>query len=124
MSEKSNTAANEKLVKAFVDAFNRHDADGIMSLMSKDCVFESSVPAPDGARVVGAEQVRNAWLNMFKNRPSAHFDEEETFVAGDRAFSRWRLSWETDNGRQHVRGIDVMRIKDGLIVEKLTYSKK
>ncbi len=31
-----------ELLDAFADAWNRHDADALMSFMSEDCVFESS----------------------------------------------------------------------------------
>ena len=31
-----------ELLQAFADAWNRHDADALMSLMTDDCVFEAS----------------------------------------------------------------------------------
>lgn len=46
------------LIKQFNKAFNRHDVDAIMNLMTGDCVFDSTRPAPDGERVEGKEAVR------------------------------------------------------------------
>jgi ketosteroid isomerase-like protein len=40
-------------VQAFLDAFNAHDVEAIMSFFT-DCVFD----APRGQRLVGMEQVR------------------------------------------------------------------
>ena len=37
-----------RTVLAFNEAFNRHDVAGMMSLMSEDCIFENTSPAPDG----------------------------------------------------------------------------
>jgi hypothetical protein len=54
--------------------------------------------------------------------PGAEFDLEEVFVAGDRAVIRWRYRWGQDES-QSVRGVNVMRVRDGVIVEALGYSK-
>lgn len=35
-----------RIVLAFNEAFNRHDVVGMMQLMSDDCVFENTNPAP------------------------------------------------------------------------------
>ena len=35
-------------IHAFNDALNRHDVDAVMALMTDDCVFENTWPAPDG----------------------------------------------------------------------------
>jgi hypothetical protein len=52
-------------------------------------------------------------------RPSAvrfGFDLEEAFVTGDRAVIRWRLRGGEGESNS-VRGVNVMRVRDGLIVE-------
>ena len=50
---------------------------------------------------------------------STRFEEEEAFSAGDRVVQRWRYTW---NGG-HVRGVDVFRVRDGKVAEKLSYVK-
>ena len=41
----------ESLLQAFADAWNRHDVDALMSMMTTDCVFEASGGnAVDGER--------------------------------------------------------------------------
>ena len=109
---------------AFSAAFGSGDVDAIMALMTDDCVFEATGPAPDGTRVEGADAVRGVWVDLFGGTPGARFTEEESFVSDDRGVLRWRFDWTNDDGTPgHVRGVDVMRMRDGLICEKLSYVK-
>jgi len=107
-----------QVVATFGKAWDDHDLDAALGLITEDCVFDTTDPAPDGTRHVGHEAIRSAWKPIFDDL-AAHFDTEETFAAGDRVVQRWRYSW---NGG-HVRGVDVFRIRDGLVAEKLSYVK-
>ena len=50
--------------------------------------------------------------------------DEETFMSGDRALVRWRFTSTNEDGSGgHVRGVDVLRFRDGLVAEKLSYVK-
>lgn len=109
--------------EAFHAAFNRHDVGAIMALMSDDCVFENTFPSPDGTRVEGHEAVRRTWEELFRDSPHAHFAVEELFAAGDRAVVRWRYSWGEAPDSGHVRGVDIMRVRNGHVTEKLSYVK-
>lgn len=108
-----------RVVLAFNEAFNRHDVAGMMALMSDDCVFENTQPAPDGTRYAGKETVTQFWHDFFLAAPQAHIDIEEIFGMGERCIMRWRYRW----GDGHVRGVDVFRVAGGLIGEKLSYVK-
>lgn len=116
-------AATRAAVDRFNDAFNRHDVDAIMAAMTGDCVFENTRPAPDGTRVEGAAAVRETWVAFFARSPHARFETEEMFVAGDRAVVRWIYRWTRDGVPGHVRGVDVFRVRDGKVAEKLSYVK-
>ena len=109
------------VVHRFNDAFNRHDVDAVMALMTADCVFENTLPPPDGERFIGAGPVRGFWERFFAASPSARFEAEEMFAAGDRCVVRWVFHWDDRGG--HVRGVDVMRVRDGRVAEKLSYVK-
>ena len=108
-----------RLVLQFNDAFNRHDVSGMMQLMSEDCVFENTDPAPDGTLYSGKEAVTRFWQDFFRESPQAHIDIEEIFGMGNRCIMRWRYSW----GEDHVRGVDIFKVEEGLITEKLSYVK-
>jgi ketosteroid isomerase-like protein len=107
-----------ELSDAFNRAWNDHDLDATLALVTDDCVFESTGPAPDGVRHEGRDAVRTAWKAIFDDE-RARFVTEDCFVAGERIVQTWRYDW--DGG--HVRGVDVMRAHDGRIVEKLSYVK-
>lgn len=111
--------STEATVNAFNDAFGRHDVDAVMALMTDDCIFENTLPPPDGERFTGQAAVRRFWEKFFAESPKASFEAEETFVAGDRAVVRWRFDW----GDGHVRGVDVIKVRDGKVAEKLSYVK-
>jgi uncharacterized protein (TIGR03086 family) len=107
----------------FSAAFGSGDTDAIMALMTDDCVFEATGPAPDGVRHEGSDAVRAVWADLFGNTPGAAFTEEEAFVCGDRGVLRWRFDWSGDDGPGHVRGADVLRFRGGKVCEKLSYVK-
>lgn len=115
---------NHAVVVGFGAATARCDVDAMMALMTDDCVFESTGPAPDGGRFEGRAAVREQWRKLFDETTDPRFHTEETLVAGDRAVVRWRYTWTGDDGGSgHVRGVDVIRIRDGKIAEKLSYVK-
>ncbi len=107
------------VIERFNETFNRRDIDAVMALMTDDVVFDSTGPAPDGERHEGAAAVRAVWEALFAASPTARFEAEEMVVAGDRATVRWRYDW----GDGHVRGIDLFRVRDGKVAEKLSYVK-
>lgn len=108
-----------RLVLEFNEAFNRHDVPGMMQLMSDDCVFENTYPSPDGTIYSGKEAVTRFWEDFFRDSPHAHIEIEEIFGMGDRCIMRWKYSW----GDGHVRGVDVFKVENGAITEKLSYVK-
>ncbi|MFI5690355.1 TIGR03086 family metal-binding protein [Kribbella sp. NPDC051586] len=113
-----------ELIERFGSAFDAGDLDAVMSLVTGDIVFESTSPAPDGNRLEGADAVRAEWARLFANTGDPHFETEETVRFGDRAVVRWRYSWRESSGdRGHIRGVDVLRLRDGKIAEKLSYVK-
>jgi ketosteroid isomerase-like protein len=107
------------VIERFNAAFNTHDIDTVMALMTNDCVFENTYPPPDGERFEGQAAVRANFAQFFQASPQALFEFEDTFVSDDRACVRWLYRW----GDGHVRGVDVFRVRDGRIAEKYSYVK-
>jgi ketosteroid isomerase-like protein len=106
------------LIDRFGAAWTDHDLDAALALCTDDITFESTGPAPDGGRAVGQDAVRREWQAIFADT-TARFTTEELIVAGERAVSTWRYDWSDG----HVRGVDVLRIRDGKVAEKLSYVK-
>lgn len=107
-----------EVVNAFADAWSRHDLEAALDMITDDCVFDATGPAPDGTTHKGREEIRSAWQAIFDDA-SSHFEPEETFAADDRVVQRWRYSWADG----HVRGVDVFRVRNDCVAEKLSYVK-
>ena len=113
-----------RLVLAFNEAFNRHDIPGMMELMSEDCLFENTTPAPDGTVYKGKEAVTKFWQEFSRKSPQAHIEIEDVFGLGLRCVMHWKYEWVNESGKQeHVRGVDIFQVKEGLISEMRSYVK-
>jgi ketosteroid isomerase-like protein len=124
MKDRENMSASSLLVvEKFNAAFNRHNVDEVMDLMTEDCIFETTNPAPDGARLVGAVEVRGYWENFFARNPDARFETEEIFAVGDRCVVRWIYRKSKDGKPWHLRGVDIFKIVNGKVAQKLSYVK-
>ena len=110
-------------VSNFNAAFNRHDVDALMETMTDDCVFENTNPPPDGTRVEGATAVRQFWDKFFSANPDAFFEAEEIFAADNRCVVRWIYRKTKEGKPWHLRGVDVFKVRDGKVAEKLSYVK-
>ena len=119
------TTSTLEAVQRFNQAFNRHDIDAVMAAMTEDCIFENTFPPPDGERYEGQAAVRVFWEAFFRSSPNAVFEVEELFATGDRCVVRWLYRWAPDaeGTPGHVRGIDLFRVRDGKVAEKLSYVK-
>jgi ketosteroid isomerase-like protein len=112
---------HHRTLARFLAAFAGSNVEAALALVTDDIVFESTSPSPDGQRHVGRAAVRAAWSDL-AGAPGISLEEEESFVSGDRAVVRWRYAWRgAEPG--HVRGVDVLRFRDGLVCERLSYVK-
>jgi hypothetical protein len=99
---------------AFQAAWDAHDLEATLGLVTDDCVFESARPGTNGERVVGRDALRATWGPSFA-KGGEPFEIEDRFAAGDRVVQLWRFG--------AVRGVDILRVREGLISEKLGYVK-
>jgi ketosteroid isomerase-like protein len=107
-------------------AWNDHDLDTIVQLFHDDVLFENWT----GAAVRGRDALAKAWLQWFATDSQFRFTDEDLFVdeSSQKALYRWQLDWPSlepgYEGRPETRrGVDALTFRDGLIIEKLTYSK-
>jgi steroid delta-isomerase-like uncharacterized protein len=114
-----------QLLDRFADAWNRHDLDALMSMMTDDCVFEASAGADvNGQRSEGQTAVRAAYAAVFETFPDAHWGQARHFVAGNRGVSEWTFTGtRTDGQSVAVNGCDLFTIRDGKIAIKNSYRK-
>jgi ketosteroid isomerase-like protein len=106
------------VIDAFNAAWNAHDLAAALGLCTDDVVFEATNPAPDGRRIEGRAAVAEEWRPIF-DQTDGRFESEEIVAVADRVVQRWRYDW----GSGHVRGIDLITVRDGKIAEKFSYVK-
>lgn len=115
------SAATERVLTQFDAVFQKHDPAALGDLVADDCVIENTRPAPDGARYVGKQACIALWTEIATNQ-AIRFETESISARGDRGEIAWRLVWgpATENA---VRGVNLMRVCDGKIVEARGYVK-
>lgn len=112
----------EDLVVRFTDAFNREDLDAVMSYFAEDAVYDEL----DGKQSRGVTAIRAAFAPQFRGAfGRMRFVTEDLFVDAKRgkALIRWLCTLERDGKTRGWRGLDVIHVRDGKIVGKLTYAK-
>jgi ketosteroid isomerase-like protein len=107
-------------IDRFNAAFLNHDPALLEDLVAEDCVIENTVPAPDGARIQGRAACLAHWRQIAA-ATGTWFDVEGVDVFDGRAILRWRFHW--GEGAADVRGVNLMRVRDGRIVEAQGYVK-
>jgi ketosteroid isomerase-like protein len=110
-----------EIIRRFNGMFQRHDPSSLEDLVADECVIENTQPAPNGARQVGREACVATWKEI-ATTPGTHFDLEDVVVAGDRAIIRWRYWWGEGESNS-VRGVNLMRVQEGRIIEATGYVK-
>jgi ketosteroid isomerase-like protein len=111
----------EAILQRFNQVFLSHNPAALPELVADDCVIENTQPAPDGSRHQGKDACIAVWTQIATN-PAIHFEPENIIARGDRGEIRWRLVWGPDHASS-VRGVNLMRVRDGRIVEAQGYVK-
>jgi ketosteroid isomerase-like protein len=111
----------EAILERFNQVFLAHDPADLQQLVADDCVIENTQPAPDGSRHEGKEACIALWTTI-ATTPDVHFATERIIARGDRGIIQWRLVWGPGHSSS-VRGVNLMRIRAGRIVEAQGYVK-
>jgi ketosteroid isomerase-like protein len=111
----------EAILRRFNQVFLSHNPEALAELVADDCVIENTQPAPDGSRHEGKDACIALWTEI-ATTPDVHFEPEDIIARGDRGEIRWRLVFGPDRASS-VRGVNLMRIRDGRIVEAQGYVK-
>ena len=117
--------ATVELMKGFLDAFNRHDLDAIMSYFADDCVFFTPRGSgPRGDRYFGKEEVWAGVAGRFEGIPDVHYGDDRHRACGDFGVSEWTLTGTSVSGqRLEVRGVDLFEFVNGKIRRKDSFWK-
>jgi steroid delta-isomerase-like uncharacterized protein len=114
-----------KLLKDFLEAFNRHDLDSIMHYFADNCVFYMPRGArPRGDQYIGKDAVRAGLAKRFEGIPDVHYGDDRHWACGNFGVSEWTLTG-TSVSDQHieVRGVDLLEFDQGKIIRKDSFWK-
>ncbi len=112
----------QELVDGFFDAWARHDLDAAMAFMAEDAIYDEF----NAKLWSGKDAVREGFLPQFRgDYGDIQFQVEDLFIDAEaqEAQARWLCVFEWKGTRRSWRGLDILRFRDGAIVEKLTYAK-
>jgi ketosteroid isomerase-like protein len=109
------------VIRRFNDAFVQRDPDVLVDLVADDCVMESTQPPPNGTRYEGYDACLRFWQELIAD-PNGSFEPEDVVVSADHATIRWRYRFG-EGDENSVRGVNLMNVRDGKIVEALGYVK-
>jgi predicted SnoaL-like aldol condensation-catalyzing enzyme len=112
-----------RIAVKYAEAYNLHDIENILKLISDDCVFDTHNPAPQGAICSGKGEIARYIGELFQHNPRAKIEIEEVFGFGHRSVLRWKYFYDSKDKKKYIRGIDIFAEKNDLICEKLSYIK-
>ena len=114
-----------KLLKGFLEAFNRHDLASIMGYFAEDCVFYMPRGArPRGDSYSGKDEVRAGLAKRFEGIPDVHYGDDQHWVCGNFGVSEWTLTGTYVSGQHiEVRGVDLLEFDQGKIIRKDSFWK-
>ena len=114
---------NKAILRQAYDAINRNDLDALDEIVASDVTDHD--PAP--GQGPGLEGVKGYFSSLHAAFPGFHMDVEDMIAEGDKVVARVTGSGGTHQGefmgiaptgnRVTFRGIDILRITDGKIVE-------
>lgn len=110
-----------EVMDRYNQAFRVHDATLLEDLIADDCVIEDTSPAPAGVRHEGGRACLARWSALAGNH-DLNFSPEPAEVLGDLAVAPWILRWGTGEN-DWIRGVNLIRVRDGRIVGARGYVK-
>jgi ketosteroid isomerase-like protein len=115
-----------ELLRAFSEAWNRHDLPALMACMHAECVFDTAAgPQAWGTRHAGPEAVAKAFASAWEAMPDARWNDARHWVAGEQGGSQWRFTGTAaDGSRTEVDGVDLFTFRDGRILSKNVFRKQ
>ena len=116
---------NQKIITDICEAFNQHDAEGILAHFVDDAAWLLSrgVP-PEGARLIGKDAIREMLHQRFSSIPDMAWEIHSHWVGGNRGCSEWTVTGTEKNGnRLNWLGCDLWTFRGDRVVKKDTYWK-
>jgi len=114
-----------QLMRQHAQAWNAHDIDELLALMTEDCIYDASAGKhPLGERHIGHAALEPAFKAIWETIKDASWDDAVHFPCGEYGFTTWIFrGTRSDGTKTEVKGFDLLRFRDGKICHKDTYRK-
>jgi ketosteroid isomerase-like protein len=114
-----------ELMQRYADAWNAHDIDAIMSMMTDDCVFVTGGGTEKhGTRFEGVDIVRARFIDVWSEFPDLRFENPRYFGDTERGCTEWTfVGTNADGVVTEVDGCDLFDFVGGKIRVKNSYIK-
>jgi ketosteroid isomerase-like protein len=112
----------QEIARRYADAWNAHDVDAIMALHADDTLYHLHGEA-DVHR--GRAAVAAKFTAQLAQVPDIRFDLKSLYGGGDHFVFEAAITYSGKDGEKaRFDGIDVITIRDGLVVSKNSYMVK
>src|SRR3712207_6722197 len=119
----------QAVMTAYFEALTRHDLDAIAAAWAPD----GHLHVAGQADATGPDAVRAYWAELFGACPDLRFEVDDLIAEGDAVAVRWSARGthagpgsyqgiEPTYARLDLEGLDLFRLRDGLIVREDAYS--
>lgn len=108
-------SASLAVVRAYFAAYNAHDVDGVIRLLSPDFTWLSLSGDSVVVEERGAASIRTSLVKYFQDFPSAQSDIESAAALGPWVTARERARWQGTAGPRSQASMSVYEVRGGLL---------
>jgi hypothetical protein len=108
-------AEAEAVVRAFVEAYNRHDVAGMLALADTAVVWLSVAGDSVVVEARGAAELARGLEGYFRDVPSAASEVEAVTALGPWVAVRERARWTGEAGPRAQAALSVYEVRDGRV---------
>ena len=121
----TDAATRLAILETLFSAFNRRDANGVMTCFDPAIIFDAAAgPEPQGRRISGAAAVRQAFIDIWTAMPDVAWRVRRHAVFDDRAISEWLfVATAPQGGVIEAEGVDLFIFAGDRIVAKSAFCK-
>ena len=113
--------SNDQRVRDYVSAYNQHEVDTLLSLVSDDIQWLRVAGAKITVETQGKLQLRESLAGYFKSAPSAKSQLEWVQVTTSRVAALERAAWQGNSGPKSKTSLSVYEFRNGLICRLYYY---
>jgi hypothetical protein len=110
-----------RIVRAYIDAFSRHDIPAMAERVGEDFVWFNVTSDRATVEVKGRDSLRKTLANYFRGTPTVRSEIEGIVSAGDYVSFRERATWTSLLGQRTQTSLAVYEVKSGLITRAWYY---